>query len=69
MHENPRCEHGKPTPGHTSVRCNKEYAANTESQNTWCNRMATSEERLGIRRERDRLEDRWKLLKKEKQGL
>ena len=55
MHENPRCEHGKPTPGHTSVRCNKEYAANTESQNTWCNRMATSEERLRIRRERDRL--------------
>ena len=31
------------------------HAANTESQNTWCNRMATSEKRLRIRRERDRL--------------
>ena len=55
VHENPRCEHEKPTPGYTSVRCNKEYAAKMESQNTWCNRMATSEVRLRIRRERDRL--------------
>ena len=61
----------KPTPGDTSVRCNKEYAANTESQNTWCNRMATSEERLRITRERDRLRRQMELelLKKEKQGL
>ena len=54
MHENLRYEHGKPHTGYTSVTCNKEYAVNTENQNTWCN-MATSEERLRNRRERDRL--------------
>ena len=40
VHENPRYENGKP---HTCrVLHVKEYAANTENQNTWCNISLTN---------------------------
>ena len=59
---------------HTSVASTNVYAADTESQEHVCvvqhmTSEGTREERPRKRREHDGLEDRWKLLKKEKQGL
>ena len=49
MHKDPRYENGKPHwVDYTGVMCKKEYT------NTWCS-MATREEHLKNRRERDRL--------------